>query len=126
MERQTAERHKRNDGLARIWRAFGYSRAGFAAAYRGEAAFRQELWCVALLAPLALWLGENGVERALLLGSLLAVLVAELLNSAVEAVVDRVSDELHPLSKRAKDIGSAAVLLAILAAALVWLLVLAG
>lgn len=119
-------RYKRNDGLARVVRALGYSRAGLASAYAGEAAFRQELAACLLLAPLGLWLGDSGVERALLLGSLLLVLIVELFNSAIEAVVDRVSEELHPLSKQAKDIGSAAVLVAIAAAAATWLLVLAG
>ena len=79
----------------------------------------------ALLVPLALWLGESGVERALLVGVLLLVLVVELLNSALEAAVDRVSFEHHPLAKRAKDMGSAAVMLALFNAAAVWLLVLA-
>ncbi|MCB1907297.1 MAG: diacylglycerol kinase [Rhodocyclaceae bacterium] len=110
--------------MARILRAFGYSRSGLAAAYAHEAAFRQEVLAFVVLAPLALWLGESGIERAVLVGSLLSVLIVELLNSAIEAVVDRVSEERHPLSKRAKDIGSAAVLLAIANACAVWVLVL--
>ncbi|MDQ7016000.1 MAG: diacylglycerol kinase, partial [Gammaproteobacteria bacterium] len=81
-----------NTGLKRILNAGRYSWLGLQAAYRGEAAFRQELWLVFVLAPLALWLGEGGVEKALLLGSLLIVLIVELLNSAIEAVVDRFGD----------------------------------
>jgi len=126
MDDQRPGGHKRNDGMARIWRAMGYSREGLVAAFRSEAAFRQELTACLVLGPLALWLGDNGIERALLLASLLLVLIVELLNSAVEAVVDRVSEARHPLSKQAKDIGSAAVLLALAACVAVWALVLAG
>ena len=100
-----------------------HSLAGLAAA-GNEDAFRQELILVALLSPVALWLGDTGVERALLIGSLILVLIVELLNSAIEATVDRISLENHRLAKRAKDIGSAAVMLALLNAAAVWLLVL--
>ena len=101
-----------------------YSWSGFAAAARHEDAFRMELIMVALLTPLALWLGNTGVERALLIGCLILVLIVELLNSAIEATVDRISFENHRLAKRAKDIGSAAVMLSIVNAAVVWLLVL--
>jgi diacylglycerol kinase (ATP) len=90
---------------------------------RHEDAFRWELTLVALLTPLALWLGSTGVERALLIGSLLIVLIVELLNSAVEATVDRISFENHRLAKRAKDIGSAAVMLSLVNAGVVWLLI---
>ena len=108
----------------RVWRAFGWSMAGLRAAWRNEAAFRQEaVLCVALV-PLALWLGGSGVERALLLGSLALVLVAELLNSAVEAVVDRIGPEQHELSGRAKDLGSAAVFISLANVITVWLCVL--
>ncbi|MDQ7075121.1 MAG: diacylglycerol kinase [Gammaproteobacteria bacterium] len=113
-----------NTGLKRILNAGRYSWLGLKAAYRGEAAFRQELWLVLVLAPLALWFGEGGVEKALLLGSLLIVLIVELLNSAIEAVVDRFGDEWHELSGMAKDMGSAAVLLALLLVLLTWGLVL--
>lgn len=113
-------------GLTRLLRAFGYSCEGLAAATRSEAAFRQELLLAAVALPLAWWLGRSGVERALLAGSVVLILVVELLNSAIEAVVDRVSAERHPLAKRAKDIGSAAVLLALVHAALVWALVVLG
>ncbi len=112
--------------LGRIVRAAGYSFSGLRAAFRKEAAFRQEVIVFALLAPLGRWLGRNGVERALLVGSLAQVLVVELLNSAVEAAVDRVGRKWHKLSGRAKDMGSAAVALAILLAALVWVLILAA
>jgi len=111
-------------GLTRLVRAFGYSMRGLAAAFRHEAAFRQELAATLVLVPLALWLGENGVERALLAGSWLLVPVVELLNSGLEAIVDRASPEHHELAGRAKDMGSAAVLLAIGLAGLVWALVL--
>ena len=97
-----------------------YSWSGLKAAYLGESAFRQEVWLCVVATPLAFWLGRGWVQISLLLGSLVAVLVVELLNSAVEAVVDRVSFELHDLSKRAKDIASAAVLLSLLFAAGVW------
>ncbi|AKH21287.1 diacylglycerol kinase [Sedimenticola thiotaurini] len=111
-------------GIRRIINAGGYSLAGFAACWRHEAAFRQELAGLILLLPLALYLGQTGVERALLVGSLLLVPLAELFNSAIEAVVDRFGGEQHELSGRAKDIGSAAVFLAIVIAIITWLLVL--
>jgi diacylglycerol kinase (ATP) len=120
-------RHPRKGktGLLRLVDAARYSLAGLGAAIRHEDAFRMELALCAVLAPLGLWLGETGVQRALLVGSLFLVLIVELLNSAVEAAVDRVSFDEHPLAKRAKDIGSAAVMLSLVAAAAVWLLVLA-
>ncbi len=117
---------KGKTGLRRVWNAFHYSRAGLQAAYRHEDAFRQEVLAALLLIPLAIWLGEGGVERALMIGCVLLVLIVELINSAIEATVDRISLEIHPLAKRAKDIGSAAVLIALLNAALVWGLVLLG
>lgn len=111
-------------GLRRLINAFGYSMAGFRACFRHEEAFRQEVYALIPLLPLGLWLGETGVERALLVGSLLLVPLVEVLNSAIEALVDRVGSEHHELSGRAKDLGSAAVLLGILLACLVWGLVL--
>ena len=117
--------HKGKTGLRRLINATGYSISGLAAAARHEDAFRQELLLAAVLVPLGLWLGQTGVERALLVGSVLLVLVVELLNSAIEATVDRISFENHHLAKRAKDIGSAAVMPAPICAALTWLLVLA-
>ena len=112
--------HKGRTGLDRILHAAGYSWAGLKAAYSGESAFRQEVWLCALAVPLAFWLGQNWVETALLLGSLLLVLIVELLNSGIEAAIDRVGFELHELSKRAKDLASAAVLLSLLLCAGVW------
>jgi len=111
-------------GLRRILNATRYSLEGLAAAVKHEAAFRQELLLAAVLVPLGLWLGADGLERALLAGSVLFVLVVELLNSAVEAVVDRASPEHHELAKRAKDYGSAAVMLALGLAGLVWVVLL--
>ena len=110
--------------LRRVWRAAGYSVSGLKAALVNEAAFRQEMALFVLLAPLGLWLGRDGVERSLLVGSLVLVLVVELLNSAVEAAVNRIGNEPHELSGRAKDIASAAVFLSLLLVALVWVLVL--
>ena len=118
--------HKGKTGLRRLFNAAGYSLAGLAAAIRHEDAFRQELMLCLVLAPLAIWLGNSGVERALLIGSLAIVLIAELLNSAIEATVDRISLDDHQLAKRAKDIGSAAVMLSLSSAALIWGLVLLG
>ena len=111
-------------GLQRILNAFGYSLKGFRACFEHEEAFRQELFVLAPLLPLGLWLGQDGVERALLLGSLLIVPIVELLNSAIEAIVDRVGTERHELAGRAKDIASAAVFLSIVFAAVVWGLIL--
>lgn len=111
-------------GIARIIDAAGYSWKGFRAAFKHEAAFRQELFLLMVLAPVALWLGEDGVDYALLIGALLLVLMVELLNSAVEAVVDRIGSEHHKLAGRAKDIGSAAVFVALVNAALIWFFVL--
>jgi len=118
---KTSNPHKGRTGLDRIVHAAGYSIEGLRAAYRGESAFRQEFWLTAVALPLSLWLGRGWVEVALLAGSVLLVLVVELLNSAVEATVDRVSLELHDLSKRAKDFGSAAVMLSLLLAGGIWL-----
>ena len=111
-------------GLARVISAAAYSWAGLKAAFKHEAAFRQELFLCIVLAPVALWLAHTGIERALLIGSLLLVLIVELLNSAIEAVVDRVSDDHHELAGRAKDIGSAAVFVALLNVVVTWALVL--
>lgn len=116
--------HKRTTGLRRLLDATRYSLAGLAAAARDEAAFRQELLLAAVAVPVGLVLGRSGVERALLVGSVLLVLVVELLNSAIESAVDRVSIEPHALAGRAKDLGSAAVMLSLVCAAVVWVLVL--
>ena len=110
--------------LRRVWRAAGYSLNGLKTALKYETPFRQEMEIFVVLAPLGLWLGRNGVERSLLVGSLMLVLTAELLNSAIEAVVNRIGQEPHDLSGRAKDLGSAAVFVSLLLVVLVWVLVL--
>jgi len=110
-------------GLSRIIDATGYSLAGLKAAWHNEAAFRQEL-LVVLLTPAAFWISSSLTQTALLITSLYLILLMELANSAIEAVVDRISDEHHPLAGRAKDIGSAMVFVALTGAAAVWLLVL--
>lgn len=115
--------HKGRTGVDRLVRATRHSIHGLGSAYRHESAFRQELWIALLLVPAALILGGNLLERALLLGALLFVMVVELLNSGIEATVDRVSYDEHPLAKRAKDYGSAAVMLALVLCALLWLAV---
>ncbi len=115
-----------NTGLRRLVNAAGFSWQGLRAAFRFEAAFRQELLASMAIVPLACWLGSTGMERAILLAVWALVLIVELLNSAVEAVVDRIGDERHELAGRAKDFGSAAVLLALVNAAAVWVLVLWG
>ncbi len=117
---------KGRTGLRRVWNALHYSLDGLRAAYRHEDAFRQETWLALVMLPLALWLGSSALERALMAASVLLVLIVELVNSAIEATVDRISLENHRLAKRAKDIGSAAVLLALLNVAVVWGLMLAG
>lgn len=116
--------YAQHKGWRRLVNATGYSWAGLRAAWRNEEAFRQEALLCAALVPVALWLGDSAVERALLIGSLLLVVIVELLNSGIEAVVDRIGQERHELSGRAKDIGSAAVFVSLLNAAIVWLLIL--
>lgn len=116
--------HKGKTGLRRVWNAMFYSMEGLRAAYRHEDAFRQEVLLAALLIPLALFLPASASGKALMIASVLLVLIVELLNSAVEATVDRVSLEHHRLAKRAKDIGSAAVMMSLANVIVVWLLVL--
>ncbi|OOG24052.1 diacylglycerol kinase [Thioalkalivibrio denitrificans] len=111
-------------GLTRIIKAFGYSWNGLRSAFRHEEAFRQELLLCLVLVPAAFWLTHSGLERALLISSLFLVLIVEMLNSGIEAAIDRFGGEQHKLSARAKDMGSAAVLLALGHATVVWLLVL--
>ena len=111
-------------GWRRVINAFGYSVRGLKACYELEEAFRQEVFVLVPLVPLGLWLGETPVERAMLVGSLMLVPIVELLNSAIEANVDRVGLERHELSKRAKDIASAAVFTSILFSAVIWALIL--
>lgn len=108
-------------GIARILDATGYSIKGLRACYRGEAAFRQELLMVVVLTPLSFWIANTIVEWLLLVGPLFLLLIVELLNSAVEAAIDRIGDEKHVLSGQAKDMGSAAVLLSLLLIAATWL-----
>lgn len=115
--------NQNSTGWRRLWNATGYSITGIKAACRNEAAFRQELVIVLILLPTAFWLGENFTQRALLIFSLLAVLMVELLNSAIESVVDRIGSEPNELSGRAKDMGSAAVMISLIAAGVVWGLV---
>lgn len=112
-------------GIGHVFEAFGYSMRGLKAAFTYEEAFRLELLALIVMLPAAVLLGQTGVERALLIGSLLLVLVVELINSAIEAVVDRVGVEHHALSGRAKDIGSAAVFLALVNVAAIWALLIA-
>ena len=121
MELPTAQKSRK--GLNRLWHAAGYSLAGLRAGWN-EAAFRQEAIAAMVLVPLAAWLAQTWVEFALLAGSVVLLMVVELLNTGIEAAIDRIGPEWHPLSKRAKDMGSAAVLLTVLMAATVWILAL--
>ena len=116
--------YKGKTGLRRLINAFSYSIAGTLAAFKHEDAFRQEVILSAFLIPLALYLGQTGVEQALMIASILLVIIVELLNSSVEATVDRISVKRHKLSKRAKDIGSAAVFFSLINATVIWFLIL--
>lgn len=118
--------HKGKTGLARIWNALLHSLDGLAAAFRHEDAFRQEVLLALVLIPIALYTPASGAGKAAMIGSVLLVLIVELLNTAIEAVTDRVSLEDHVLAKRAKDMGSAAVMLSVINVPVVWLLVLLG
>ena len=124
MDKATESPYKGKTGLRRIWNACGYSLAGLRAAYRHEDAFRQEVWLAVVLIPLALFLPASGIGKALMIGSVMLVIIVELLNSAVEAAVDRISLENHLLAERAKDIGSAAVMMSLINVVAVWALVL--
>jgi diacylglycerol kinase (ATP) len=114
-----AERHKLRTGLERMWHAAGFSLAGLRAGW-GEKAFRLEVLAAAVLLPLSFWLARGWVEASLLAGSVLLVLIVELLNTAIETTVDRIGPEWHELSRRAKDMGSAAVLLSLVLCAGIW------
>ena len=114
-----ANPQKERRGLNRVWHATGYSMAGLRAGW-GETAFRQEVLAAVILLPLAFWLGQSWIEVAVLAGSVIAVMVVELLNTAVETAIDRIGPEWHDLSKRAKDMGSAAVLLSLLLCIGIW------
>ncbi len=122
-EAADAQKHRR--GINRVWHAAGYSLAGLRAGWY-EAAFRQEAIAAIFLLPAAFWLGRNWVEVALLAGSVLLVMIVELLNTGIETAIDRIGPEWHDLSKRAKDMGSAAVLLSLLLCALTWALALSA
>jgi len=111
--------HKQRTGFTRLWHATGYSLAGLRAAW-SEKAFRQEVLLALVLLPLAFWLGSGWAETALLAGTVMLVLLTELLKSGIEAAIDRIGPELHELSKRAKDMGSAAVLLSLLLCGATW------
>jgi len=113
--------YKGRTGLDRVIHATGYSLRGLRQAYQGESAFRQETWLAIIMLPASLWLGRSWVEVALLAGSVVLVMIVELLNSAVEAAIDRISFELHELSRRAKDIASAAVFLSLLLCGTLWI-----
>jgi len=112
-------------GLTRLIRALESSRKGFLGAYREEAAFRRELWLAVVVIPLGLYLGHDGIQRVLLVAPMILVLIVELINSAIEATVDRIGLERHVLSGLAKEMGSAAVLLSLAWLAATWILVLA-
>ena len=118
-----SDRHK-PIGITRLLRAFGYSFQGFRHTWREEAAFRQEVALALIVVPAGLYFGRTGIERALLVSPMLLILVVEILNSAVEAVVDRLGSERHPLAGMAKDMGSAAVMLSFVLLGTVWLLIL--
>jgi diacylglycerol kinase (ATP) len=113
--------YKGRTGVERIVRATGYSLDGLKIAYHGESAFRQEFWLAVLMIPAAFWVGRSWLEVAVLVGSVLLVLIVELLNSGIEAAIDRVSYDLHDLSKRAKDLASAAVFLSLVLCAGIWI-----
>ena len=113
--------HKGRTGIDRVIHAAGYSMAGLRSAYCGESAFRQEFWLAMVLVPAAFWVGRTWVEVVLLIGSTVLVLIVELLNSGIEAAIDRVSFEWHDLSKRAKDLACAAVMLSLVVCAGTWL-----
>lgn len=115
---------KARHGIGRLLNATRYSLDGLQAAWKNEAAFREEVLLAAIAVPLALYLGHSGIERALLIASVWSILVVEILNSAIEAVVDKASPERHELAKRAKDMGSAAVMLTMIGAAAVWICIL--
>ena len=111
-------------GLPRIMKAFGYSWAGIKSAWESEAAFRQECFVLAVLLPLTFFIGQTDIDRVVLISSLMIVILTELLNSAIEAVVDRVGLDYHPMAERAKDMGSAAVFVSIAMVIIIWAVIL--
>ena len=116
--------YKGKTGLRRLMNAFGYSIAGTLAAFKHEDAFRQEVILAAILTPIAIYYGETAIDQALMISSLFLIIIVELLNSSIEATVDRISVKHHKLAKRAKDIGSAAVFFSLINAAVIWFLIL--
>jgi diacylglycerol kinase (ATP) len=118
-DREPVNAQKLRTGASRMWHAFGYSVAGLRSGW-GETAFRQEALAAIVMVPLAFWLGQTWVETALLAGSVMLVMVVELLNTGIETAIDRIGPEWHDLSKRAKDMGSAAVLLSLLLCVGIW------
>lgn len=116
--------YKGKTGIKRLVNAFGYSIAGTLAAFKHEDAFRQEVILAAILTPIAIYYGETAIDQALMISSLLLIIIVELLNSSIEATVDRISIKHHKLAKRAKDIGSAAVFFSLINAALIWFIIL--
>jgi diacylglycerol kinase (ATP) len=116
--------YKGKTGIKRLVNAFGYSIAGTLAAFKHEDAFRQEVILAAILTPIAILYGETAIDQALMISSLLLIIIVELLNSSIEATVDRISVKHHKLAKRAKDIGSAAVFFSLINAAVIWFLIL--
>ena len=116
--------YKGKTGLRRLINAFGYSIAGTLAAFKHEDAFRQEVILTAILTPVAIYYAETAIDQALMISSLLLIIIVELLNSSIEATVDRISVKHHKLAKRAKDIGSAAVFFSLINAAVIWFLIL--
>jgi diacylglycerol kinase (ATP) len=119
-EREPVNAQKLRTGASRMWHAFGYSVAGLRSGW-GETAFRQEALAAIVMIPAAFWLGRSWVETALLAGSVMLVMMVELLNTGIETAIDRIGPEWHDLSKRAKDMGSAAVLLSLLLCVGIWL-----
>ncbi len=119
-DREPVNAQKLRSGVSRMWHAFGYSMAGLRSGW-GETAFRQEAIAALAMIPLAFWVGHTWVETALLAGSVVLVMVVELLNTGIETAIDRIGPEWHDLSKRAKDMGSAAVLLSLLLCVGVWI-----
>jgi len=118
-DREPVNAQKLRTGASRMWHAFGYSVAGLRSGW-GETAFRQEALAAIVMVPLAFWFGQSWVETALLVGSVMLVMVVELLNTGIETAIDRIGPEWHDLSKRAKDMGSAAVLLSLLLCVGIW------
>ncbi|QHE76618.1 diacylglycerol kinase [Hydrogenophaga sp. PBL-H3] len=119
-DREPVNAQKLRSGVSRMWHAFGYSLAGLRSGW-GETAFRQEALAAIVMVPAAFWIGQTWVETALLAGSVMLVMMVELLNTGIETAIDRIGPEWHDLSKRAKDMGSAAVLLSLLLCVGIWL-----